>query len=106
MKIDIKQLEFIDPILREIALSVEEEFGEQTVTSLYRIGGKGVHSVLPLRGLDHRCRDKREGDKIAAFVNKKWKYDPKRPNKVCCMCHDVGKGIHLHYQVHPNTVRL
>jgi hypothetical protein len=55
MQIDLKQLEFIDPKLREIALAVEDEFGEQVITSLYRIDDAGVHGTLPLRGIDLRC---------------------------------------------------
>lgn len=103
MKIDIKQLEFIDLNLRNIVLDVEKEFGEQTVTSLYRIGDKGVHGTLKLRGIDTRCHDSELGKNIEKYVNNKWQYDPIRPHKKCCMFHDVGQGKHLHFQTHPNT---
>jgi len=55
MKIDLVQLEFITPLLREIALAIEERFGEKTITSLYRIGDTGVHGTMPLSGMDLRC---------------------------------------------------
>ena len=105
MKIDIAQLEFINHKLREIALAIEEKYGEQTVTSLYRIDDNGVHGTLPLRGMDLRCHDTTTGSVIESFVNGNWEYDPSRPEKHCCMFHSVGQGWHLHLQVHPKTVK-
>ena len=104
MKIDLSQLEFIDPILREMALSVEGHFGvEFTITSLYRMTGAGVHTVLPLRGIDLRCKDYDMGIAVEEYVNSIYQYDPNRMSKKCCMYHDGGNGYHLHLQVHPNT---
>lgn len=106
MKIDLNQLEFINPILREMAISVEENFGvEFCVTSLYRIDDPGVHGTLPLRGLDLRCHDPFTGEAVETYVNAIYEYDPDRPSKKCCMYHDAGQGgFHLHLQVHPKTV--
>lgn len=103
--IDIYELDFVDKTLRKIIHEKEAVFGAGTVTSLYRMGDLGVHGTLPLRGLDERCRHKPLGDMIVEYLNSRWSYDPKRPEMVVCMCHDTGKGLHLHYQSHPNTTR-
>lgn len=104
MKIDLSQLEFINPILREMALSVEGHFGvEFTVTSLYRIDDNGVHGQLPLRGIDLSCHDRDLGESVENYVNSIYQYDPNRLSKKCCMYHDAGSGHHIHLQVHQNT---
>ena len=104
MKLDIDQLEFIDPKLRDLALWIEKETGyEFTATSLYRIADTGVHGALPLRGLDLRCRSNEIGLAVEAFINRSWKYDPKRDWIRCCLIHGEGSNLHLHLQVHPNT---
>lgn len=106
MRIDLAQLEFVDERLRDMALDAEKHFRmEFIVTSLYRIDDNGVHGSLPLRGLDFGCGSKLIGDTVVEYINSKWSYDKLRPEKVCCMCHDVGQGLHLHLQVHPNTER-
>jgi len=104
MKIDIGQLEFINPLLRKLAIEVETIFDvEFTITSLYRINDNGVHGQLPLRGLDLRCRNDELGKNIVEYVNSTYIYDRSRPNLACCMYHDTGLGKHIHLQVHPNT---
>lgn len=103
--IDLYNLEFIDPKLRMLLNDVAEEFGFGVITSLYRIGDPGVHGTLPLRGIDERCRDRYLGNLKVAYVNSKWSYDYQQPELKCALYHDVGQGIHMHYQVHPNTVR-
>lgn len=107
MKIDIGQLEFIDGHLRTITKEAEANFRvEFEVTSLFRIGDKGVHGTLPLRGVDWGCKVQEFGDLVAGWINKRWVYDPKRPHKVCCKCHkSKGGALHLHMQTHPNTER-
>ena len=103
-EIDISQLKFIHPMLRlEIMPAIKAEFGPQKITSLYRIGDTGVHGTLPLRGIDLRYN--KDSYKIMDFVIRNWIYDPKRPALKTCMVHDVGGGIHVHLQVHPDTVR-
>ena len=105
MKIDIKQLEFIDKKLRKMVLWIENvSVMEPTITSLYRIGDSGVHGTLPLRGIDLRVRVHAEGEHIEKLVNQNFKYDPKRPGKNCAKLHGEGFNLHLHLQVHPNTV--
>lgn len=107
MKIDIKNLEFIDPKLREISTWLEKTTGlEFTVTSLYRVGDHGVHGCIPLRGVDLRLWSHAAGRLFESMINEKFQYDPERPEKKCAVFHDVGKGIHLHIQTHPNTKEL
>lgn len=106
MNIDIKQLEFIHPILREILIWMEEYFSTIfTVTSLYRVGDNGVHGTLPLRATDLRCTSDELGSYIEDRVNSLWAYDHNRPKMKVCIYHDVGRGKHLHIQVHSNTKR-
>jgi len=105
MRIDLEQLEFIDKNLRIIALEIEEQFGEKVITSLYRIDDSGVHGQLPLRGIDLRCRTGAHGIEVSNYVNDRWVYDSSRPKKLCAMCHNVGKGQHIHLQTHFNTRR-
>ena len=106
MQIDIRDLKFIDQTLRTISTEFEDETGlTLTITSEYRIGDKGVHGQLPLRGIDYRMKNMEIGKVIEKVINEKWCYDPARPHKKVAVFHDVGKGIHLHVQSHPNTVR-
>jgi hypothetical protein len=106
MRIDIKQLEFIDLNLRTIVYELEDLIGiEFTTTSLFRIGDNGVHGALPLRGMDLRCKGYKFGKLLATFINDNWEYDPSRPDKKCCLFHNAGSGYHLHIQTHPNTKR-
>jgi hypothetical protein len=107
VRIDYGQLEFIDPRLRTLIRSVEQETGfEFTITSLYRIGDSGNHGQLPLRAMDLRCRSYAYGAPIEEWVNYNWIYDPNRSTKKCCIIHDTGSGLHFHFQVHPNTERI
>ena len=106
MKIDIAQLEFIAPTLRIILVEVEKRTGiEFTITSLYRIDDDGVHGSLPLRGTDLRVRDLMVGKVLEEVINDQWLYDPLRPDKMCAYLHGSGYNLHLHLQVHPNTLR-
>ncbi len=109
LQIDYANLEFIHPLVREIVLAVHEEFPEaDTITSLHRIGDGGVHGTLPLRATDLRCWDDDLGGRIQSWVNVRWQYDPSRPHMTACMYHKNrgGDGKHLHFQVHPRTVKL
>lgn len=103
--IDVYQLEFIHRALRDVLKDIENEFGSQTITSLYRIGDDGVHGQLPLRGTDLRCRDKEHGKMVVDWVNEKWSYDPARPDSKVAIAHGAGSNYHIHLQVHPSTVR-
>lgn len=107
MKIDLGQLLFIHPKIRHILTNLEKRLGvEFTGTSIFRIDDPGVHGTLPTRGFDLRCKDAKFGKFLEDYVNDYYIYDPQRPDKTVCWFHEVdGKGLHLHFQVHPNTVR-
>ena len=106
MEIKIWDLEFIDLTLRTLATEFEDDTGlKLSITSLYRIGDNGVHGQLPLRGIDVSMKDVDIGKIVEKKINEKWAYDPDRPNMKCAIFHDVGQGIHLHLQSHPNTIR-
>ena len=106
MNIDIAQLEFIDKKLRGILLFIEKQTGHEfTITSLYRIDDKGVHGALPLRGCDLRARNIRVGEELQNLVNGHFIYDTHRPDLKCALLHGVGANLHLHLQVHQNTIK-
>lgn len=106
MRIDVGQLEFIDKKLRTMVKWLEKEVGvEFVITSLYRIGDKGVHGALPVRGMDLRMRNVEVGGEIERLVNAYWTYDPKRYHISCAMLHGQGSNLHLHLQTHPNTIK-
>lgn len=108
--IDIYNLEFIHPTLRELLLDREKMFPDFNgrITSLYRIPEgipDSVHEVIPLRGIDEGCHIEVLGLKIRDTMNSRWIYDPTRPTKKVCCFHDVGQGLHIHYQVHNSRTR-
>jgi len=94
-----------DPLLVSILGYIDKKFGKAIITGGYRKGDKGVHGTIPCRGLDIRSHVyyNPSADAIVEDINNKWQYDPNRPNKQIAMVHDVGAGIHIHLQVHPNT---
>lgn len=103
----LKNLDILNlaPKLKTIVKAIYAKFGLDVVTSAYRFGDPGVHGQMPLRGIDLRCRDAIIGNHIANWINKKWQYDFTRPKKKCAICHNTGKGLHIHLQSHPNTKR-
>jgi len=62
-----------------------------------------VHSTIPCRGLDLRSWIYDDPELIVKDINKNWSYDSKRPEKLCAIYHDVGRGAHIHLQVHNST---
>jgi hypothetical protein len=106
MKIDFMQLEFIHPTMRKLLQWLEEIGIEFTITSLYRPGDEGVHGTLPLRGVDIRVRNSELGQLIMDMINRSWSYDKNRPEFDCALLHGRDSNMHLHLQVHPNTVYL
>ena len=97
-------LKSYDPTLVEIVAGIEGLIPGICITEGWREGA-GVHSADPCRGIDLRSRNYtlRQLEIIEAYVNDNWVYDPLRPAMNCILIHDVGKGIHLHLQTHPNT---
>lgn len=90
-------------IAMEIVCFIQQLGITVTITSAYREGDKGVHGFF--RGLDFRSWEFTDKQliEICEAINKKWEYDPERPDKVVLIHHDVGRGPHLHLQTHPNT---
>ena len=106
MLIDFMQLEFIDIKARKLCKWLEDETGLCfTNTSLYRMDGEGVHSVLPLRGIDLRMRNQLIGETIIQVINCNWIYDPARPSMMCAILHGKGANLHIHNQAHRNTTK-
>ena len=114
MRIEIKNMSVLKvllsknyhPVLVEILLDLSSTVTELTVTEGWR-PGKGVHSTDPCRGLDLRSwiYTSTKLTEIATYINARWQYDYKRPEKICCYIHNSGQGEHIHLQVHPNTRR-
>ena len=102
--VDIYQLEFISQTLRDMLKSIEDEFGSQVITSLFRINNSGVHGALPLRGVDLRARNHSLAEVMVSWINSHWFYDPTRPELKCSLAHGEGWAYHIHLQVHPKTV--
>jgi len=81
----------VHPLISEMLADISMAYGPLVVTSAHRPGDKGVHGCLPTRGLDIRSRGYDEKE-ICAIVNRRWAYDPGRPNMKCAIFHDVGMG--------------
>lgn len=103
-RLDYKQLEMLDTILIKVLEDVEEEFGPQTITSLYR-KGRGIHSTIPLRAIDLRCYNEDMGNLISGWINNRWTYDAERPSYQVAIYHNSGQGWHLHLQTYARTRR-
>ena len=102
---DLKVLN-LHSILEEIVIELEAVAGPGLYTSAYRPGDEGVHGQMPVRGIDRRCRNAAIGNAIKEWINRKWEYDPDRPDMSCCIFHKVDEyGWHLHIQCHQNTRR-
>lgn len=105
MKTDFKQHEYLHPDLRRLLSWLENETGlEFTNTSNRRIGDDGVHGTDPTRGYDLRMRNYEIGVAICKFINEHWAYDYERPDIKCALIHGEGAKMHIHCQVHPNTM--
>ena len=106
MNIDYMQLEYKHINLRLVMRFLEDATGlSYTITSQYRIGDKGVHGTMPLRADDLRVRLRKLAELLAEIINEAWVYDPERPEKKVAIAHGEGAHLHLHLQVHDNTVR-
>ena len=96
----------LHPTLAEMWLDLEGVAGPGLITSAHRPGDDGVHGQMPVRGIDRRVRNSAIGNALKEWVNRKWEYDPDRPEFVCAVFHKVNThGWHLHLQCHSNTRR-
>ena len=64
----------------------------------------GIASTKPCRHLDIRSYVYTDPQSVVDDINKHWVYDPTREHLKCAVLHDVGRGVHIHLQVHPKTV--
>jgi len=64
-----------------------------------------THDVDPLRAFDIRSWCFADPQKVEDAINQAWEYDPERPEMLVAKCHDTGRGIHFHIQVHDNTIK-
>lgn len=87
-----------------IWLTFRTSKGKMILTSTYRSEDSGVHGTIPLRAFDLRSWVFKNPQDVADDVNKYWSYDPDRAWFNTCLCHDTGKGWHLHFQVHDKSI--
>ena len=96
----------VHPTMTDVLYWFSKRFYDVVITSAYREGDTGIHGYLPLRAVDVRSTIYSNPALVAEETNRYWDYDPKRPGRYqVAFLHDVGRGIHLHLQVHPRTVR-
>jgi hypothetical protein len=116
-KIEIKDTDVLDGLMKKrfnnklikIIKWVAVIYGV-IITESYRKKrhANDLHGEDPVRAIDIRswCYSKTLAEKICSEINKRWIYDPSRPDMVVAKIHNVGNGIHFHIQVHPNTVEV
>lgn len=105
------ELARIHPMLKEVLTDLEFVWGRELfITSVERkageagkMGAHSPHTARPCRGTDIRTRNvaKDDVEYAAAYINRRWAYDPVRPKKVVALI----ESDHLHMQVHDNTRR-
>ncbi len=109
----------LDPLLREIVgVGFDEAPSVRLwISSIHRTdvenkaaGAKSrIHVVgPPYRSVDGGWVDmtQAEVDKVCDEVNSRYRYDPNRPRLNVAYGKQHGTGLHIHYQVHPNTIRI
>ena len=65
-----------------------------------------THSVNPLRAIDIRSWIFADPNAVEENINQHWKYDGDRMDINVALYHDVGRGEHIHIQVHDNTMEV
>ena len=74
------------------------------ITSAWRMGDPGIHGVIPLRAIDIRSTGFNNAVDTVNDINDNFIYDPDRPEMKVAIYHNVGRGWHIHIQVHPKTM--
>lgn len=109
-----KLVELVEWVDHRYEVLLDQQF--MVVTSIWRRkieGESGIHETY--RALDVSIRDKGRGDffppgvskLLEDAVNGAWTYDPARPGKKVAWIHaPVGGVLHLHLQVHADTVQV
>ena len=96
------------PKMIALALWISHRYSDACITSGWReekvwSGDSGIHGTFPCRALDWSVQGWDDPKAIEADINANWVYDPTRPDLRCAVLHDIGKGVHLHTQVHERT---
>jgi len=65
-----------------------------------------VHDEDPYRGMDVRSWVFDDPQAVVDDINNHFQYDPERPEIKTAIYHDVGRGRHIHLQVHDRTIYL
>lgn len=93
------------PKLIEVLTWLSENFQTIVITEGWReqLHVGDIHTTEPLRAFDIRSYVFKEPKLIEEKINKRWIYDPIRPEKQVAWLHDTGQGMHFHVQVHPRT---
>lgn len=103
----------VKEIVNDASSYAEQRWGwDFTITSIHRtqaeddaLQGSGIH--VDWRAVDVRTRDQSDAAvvDVTRYINRKWVYDPNRPNLKVCFSEPHGTGPHAHYQVHTKTKR-
>jgi len=97
----------IHPTLLDIIFWIAEKYGLCFTEAYREPRGRGdVHCTDPLRAVDLRSwfYENDHAYFIEGEINRRWQYDPARPDMKVAMIHSVdGGALHFHIQVHPNT---
>ena len=111
--VSIKNLEVLESLMihpaHPVLIDLQKWFCARYSTVMFTGGYEerdypSVHSTIPYRGMDVRSRVYENPQGVADDVNAHWQYDPERPEMLCAIYHDTGRGKHIHLQVHRRTV--
>lgn len=92
------------PLLIELLKWVSVRFSNLVITGGYeKRDYPSVHSVIPCRGVDIRSSIYEDPKAVVVDINTHWIYDYTRPEMKCAILHNVGRGMHIHLQVHGRT---
>jgi hypothetical protein len=69
-------------------------------------GRPSTHDCIPYRAVDVRSTVFEHPEDVEADINQHWIYDPERHDMRCAVYHDIGRGAHIHLQVHELTKRV
>lgn len=97
-----------DAVLIDIMVWIAETYG-LCITEGWRKRRhrNDLHGLIKPRANDIRSWFYRtdKAHEIESAINRRWIYDPLRPEKDVAWIHDSGEGEHFHIQTHPNTIR-
>ena len=99
------------PKLLDLYCWLDATFGTPLITSTWRSAkihknDSGIHMTSPLRAFDIRSKNYPYPRGMVDTINRRWLYDPVRPEYQVAKLHDTGQGWHIHIQVHKNTVQV